>query len=155
MTNPTHETAPMSPGANWRTLIGKHGSAEFAAAFAPEAVLEASVLNGPLIGSAQIAAFFAATSSGMYEALSFTAEVNTAPSTYLEWAGRAFGLDLAGVTIVTRNAAGLIERVSLHHRPYPVVVQFAAELATRLAGKVNPWVLAGSPDQAPPTAARG
>lgn len=132
-----------------------HASTEFGSAFTPDAALEASVLNGPLVGTGQIAAFFAATSSGMYETLSFTAEVNAGPSTYLEWAGRAFGLDLAGITIVTRDPAGLIERVSLHHRPFRVVQKFAAELATRLADKVDPWLLAGSPDGALPPTVRG
>src|SRR5271156_2983848 len=130
------------PGANWRALVAKVGGREFVEAFAPTAVLEASVLAGSLIGPAQIAAFFAATSSGMYEALSFTTEVNGGSTTYLEWASRAFGLDLGGATIVSRNAAGLIERVSLHHRPFPVVLNFAAELATRLIGRVDPWALA-------------
>src|SRR5271155_5828380 len=85
------------PGGAWRALVAEHGSAQFGDAFTSDAVLDASVLNGSLVGPAQIAAFFAATSSGMYEALSFTAEVDTGSRAYLEWAGRAFGLDLEGV----------------------------------------------------------
>src|SRR5271156_5182004 len=99
-------TSRNPPGARWRQLVGKPGSAEFTAAFAPDAVLEASVLDGPLVGPQEIAAFFVATTSGMYEALSFTAEVEAGSSLYLEWSGRAFGLDLSGVTIVTRDAVG-------------------------------------------------
>jgi len=146
-------TPQKPPGAAWRALVAKHGSTQFEDSFTSDAVLEASVLNGSLVGPAQIAAFFAATSSGMYEVLSFTAEVSTGSRTYLEWTGRAFGLDLEGVTIVARNPAGLIERVSLHHRPYSVVMKFAAELATRLVGKVDPRLLAGSPLEAPASAA--
>ena len=137
------------PGDGWRALVGQHASAEFGNAFKADAVLEASVLHGPLVGPGQIAAFFAATGSGMYEALSFTAEADAGASTYLEWTGRAFGLDLAGATIITREPGGLIARVSLYHRPYAVVLKFASELATRLADKVDPWPLAGA-DRTPP-----
>jgi len=151
----SEKTPQKPPGDNWRALVSKHASREFGSAFQGDALLEASVLNGPLVGTAQIAAFFAATSSGMYEALSFTAEVNAGPSTYLEWSGRAFGLDLGGTTIVTRDPAGLIKRVCLYHRPYTAVLRFAAELATRLADEVDPWLLAGSPDGAAPPAVRG
>ena len=46
-------------------------------------------------------------------------------------------LDIAGTTIVTRNEDGLIESIRLYHRPFRAVIQFSAELAKRLAGKVD------------------
>src|SRR5258707_602654 len=65
--------------------------------------------------------------------------------TYFEWKGQAFGADIAGTTIVTRNEDGLIESIRLYHRPFRAVIQFSAELAKRLAGKVDAAMFAGGP----------
>ncbi len=66
-----------APGHDWIALVRKHGTAEFGRAFAPNATLDASVLNGPCVGVQAIAAFFAATSGGMYETIEFTHETTT------------------------------------------------------------------------------
>jgi predicted SnoaL-like aldol condensation-catalyzing enzyme len=126
------------PGQDWITIVQKNGTAEFGTAFAPSPVLEASVLNGPCVGLDAIAAFFAATSGAMYDSLAFTTETVDGNKTYLEWEGKAFGKDVGGTTILTRDNAGRIERIRLYHRPLHVLVQFSAELATRLKGKVDP-----------------
>ena len=121
-----------APGHDWIALVRKHGTAEFSWAFAPNATLDASVLNGPCVGLAAIAAFFAATSGGMYETIEFTHETTTGRKTYLEWQGTAFGKQVRGTTILTRNHEGLIEHIQLYHSPLQVVVEFARELAKRL-----------------------
>jgi hypothetical protein len=59
--------------------------------------------------------------------------------------GRAFGKDVGGTTILTRDATGLIESIRLYHRPLQIVLEFSKELAQRLKGKVNPSLL-GAPD---------
>jgi len=128
-------------GKDWSALVRKNGTEEFRRAFAQDAVLEASVLNGPLVGADQIGTFFAATSGGMYESLTFNGEVVAGDKIYLEWEGRAFGKPLGGVTVITRNGDGLISSVHLHHRPLPVVVLFSKELAARLRGKVDERLL--------------
>ena len=46
-------------------IVRKHGTAEFGKAFAPHPTPDASVLGGPCVGVQAIAAFFAATSSGI------------------------------------------------------------------------------------------
>src|SRR5713226_19324 len=130
------------PGAAWREIAKKSGTKEFAAAFEPNAVLETSVLNGPCAGVDAIAAFFAATAGGMYDALAFTHETIDGPKTYLEWEGKAFGKDVGGSTILTRNEAGLIQSIQIYHRPLPMVLQFSAELQNRLKGKVSPSLFA-------------
>src|SRR6266849_2037827 len=129
------------PGAEWREIAKKSGTKEFAAAFAPNPVLETSVLNGPCIGVDAIAAFFAATASGMYDALSFTHETVDGRKTYLEWEGKAFGEDVGGATILTRDEAGLIVGVRLYHRPLQMVRRFSADLAKRLKGKIDSSLL--------------
>jgi hypothetical protein len=132
------------PGAEWREIVGKSGTKEFAAAFAPNPVLETSVLNGPCFGVDAIAAFFTATAGGMYDSLAFTDETVDGRKTCLEWEGKAFGKDVAGTTILARDEAGLIQSIRLYHRPLPSVLQFSRELAKRLEGKVASSLLSAS-----------
>jgi hypothetical protein len=129
------------PGTGWRAIVGKAGTKEFAAAFAPDAVLDASVLNGPFVGADTIALFFATTAGGMYDSLAFTSETVNGRKTYLEWEGKAFGKDVAGTTILTRDEAGFLQSIRLYHRPLPMVLQFSRELARRLKGKVSSSLL--------------
>ena len=95
-------------------------------------------MNGPCVGSETIASVFAAVAGGMYDSLTFTSEIGDGRKTYLEWEGKTFGKDVGGATILTRNEAGLIQRVRLYHRPIQIVLQFSQELAKRLEGKVDP-----------------
>ena len=130
-----------APGHDWRSIVRKHGTAEFGEAFAAHPTLDASVLGCPCVGLAAIAAFFTATSGGMYETLEFTHEATSGRKTYLEWQGKAFGKHVGGTTILTRNSEGLIEHIQLDHSPLQVVVEFSRELAKRLQGKVDQAVL--------------
>jgi hypothetical protein len=128
-------------GSEWRTIVLKSGTREFAAAFTANPVLEASVLNRPLIGTDAIDAFFAVTASGMYDYLKFTTETVDGRKTFLEWEGGVFGRDVGGTTILTRDATGLIESVCLYHRPLQIVLEFSKVLAQRLKGEINPSLL--------------
>ncbi len=130
-----------APGQDWISIVRKNGTAEFGQAFAPNPTLDASVLNGPCVGVEAIAAFFAATSGGMYETIEFTHETTNGMKTYLEWQGKAFGKNVGGTTILTRNNEGLIENIQLYHSPLQVVVEFSRELAKRLQGKVDQALL--------------
>jgi hypothetical protein len=47
----------------------------------------------------------------MYESLAFTNETVDGRKTYLEWEGKAFGKDVGGTTILTRDEAGLSRNV--------------------------------------------
>ena len=130
-----------APGHDWLSIVRKNGTAEFGKAFAPNPTLDASVLNGPYVGVEAIAAFFAATSGGMYETIAFTHETTNGMKTYLEWQAKAFGKHVGGTTILTRNHEGLIEHIQLYHSPLQVIVEFSRELAKRLQGKVDQAVL--------------
>jgi len=134
------------PGHDWISIVRQNGTAEFGKAFAPHPTLDASVLNGPCVGVEAIAAFFAATSGGMYETIAFTHETTNGRKTYLEWQGKAFGKQVGGATILTRNTEGLIEHIQLYHSPLQVVVEFSRELAKRLQGKVDQALLIEEPD---------
>jgi hypothetical protein len=130
------------PGEDWIAIVRKNGMPEFADAFAANPVLHTSVMSGPCVGVEAIAAVFAATAGGMYDTLVFTHETVDGPKTYLEWEGNAFGKSVGGSTILTRNAAGLIQSVQIYHRPLPMVLRFSAELENRLKGKVSPSLFA-------------
>jgi hypothetical protein len=132
------ENSARAPGVEWEAIVQRNGAKESVAAFASNAVLETSTLNGPCIGAEAIATVFAAVAGGMYDSLTFTSETVDGPKTYLEWEGKAFGKDVGGATILTRNEAGLIENVRLYHRPLQMVLQFSEELAKRLEGKIDP-----------------
>jgi hypothetical protein len=127
-----------APGAEWKAIVQKNDAKESIAAFASNAVLETSTLNGPCIGAEAIATVFGAVADGMYDSLTFTSETVHGRKTYLEWEGKAFGKDVGGTTILTRDEAGLIQSVRLYHRPLQIVLQFSQELAKRLQGKVDP-----------------
>jgi hypothetical protein len=130
------------PGEDWIALVRKSGTPEFAAAFAANPVLHTSVLSGPCAGVETIATVLGASTGGMYDTLVFTHETVDGPKTYLEWEGTAFGKSVGGSTILTRDAAGLIQSIQIYHRPLPMVLQFSAELENRLMGKVSPGLFA-------------
>lgn len=130
------------PGQDWIAIVRKAGTPEFAAAFVANPVLHTSVLSGPCAGVDVLATVLAASTGGMYDSLEFTHETVDGPKTYLEWEGKAFGKPVGGSTILTRNAAGLIQSVQIYHRPLPMVLQFSAELEKRLKGKVSPSLFA-------------
>jgi hypothetical protein len=129
------------PGSEWRRIVRKSGSYEFATAFTAKPVLEASVLNRALVGTDAIDAFFAVTAHGMYDSLRFTTETVNGRKTYLEWEGSVFGKGVGGTTILTRNESRLIESIRVYHRPLQIVLEFSKELARRLNGKVDPDLL--------------
>ncbi len=114
------------PGDEWRAFVRKNGTPEFAAGFIADVSLDTAVMNGSLRGVDLVGAFFAATTK-MYDRLEFTHETVAGGKTYFEWQGQAFGADIAGTTIVTRNEDGLIESIRLYHRPFRAVIQFSAE----------------------------
>ncbi|GHO72842.1 hypothetical protein KSD_06130 [Ktedonobacter sp. SOSP1-85] len=101
-----------APGQDWISIVRKNGTAEFGKAFAPNPTLDASVLNGPCVGVEAIAAFFAATSGGMYETIEFTYETTNGMKTYLEWQGKAFGKNVGGTTILTCNREEMMNVVT-------------------------------------------
>ena len=58
--------------------------------------------------------------------------------TYLEWEVVAFGdVQLSGITVLTKNDAGQIERAAIHHRPLGGGLRFSAELRRRLTGVID------------------
>jgi hypothetical protein len=77
----------------------------------------------PIVGAADLRAFFDATRT-MYDTIAFKRETTTGSQTFLEWKGVFEGGEVAGVTVLTFDPAGLIESVRLYHRPLGAVVAF-------------------------------
>ncbi|THD50535.1 hypothetical protein [Phenylobacterium sp.] len=126
------EPIPSSlPGAVWLEIIRRPTSTAFAAAFAPDVVLEGGVLLQPVVGPTEVRRVFEATKS-LYDAIGFTLEETVAARTYLHWEGRFEGRPVSGLTVLTRTATGLIGSIALYHRPLAQVVGFASELSRRL-----------------------
>ncbi|MDT0479431.1 alpha/beta fold hydrolase [Streptomyces doebereineriae] len=131
-------STPQAPGRGWRDAFASKTDAAFAAAFAEDIVLEASVLAIPVHGRDQVKATMSAASR-IYESLEFVRETTEGPRTYLEWEATAFGgHEILGVTVLTKDDADRIAHVAIHHRPLEAALRFSAELGERLAGTVDP-----------------
>ena len=124
----TIQQEPNVPGAAWRAIINRESPEAFASAFVKDPVLVASVANAAVHGAAAIRSFFKA-SAAIYETIAFTTEVRLGHRTFLEWKGSGLGgKAIEGITIITHNDPGLIERIELYHRPLAIVLAFASEL---------------------------
>jgi len=135
------QTHPI-PGALWRSILSRESFDAFAAAFARDPVLVASVANGPVHGVPAIREFFK-TAASIYETIAFSTEASVAQRTFLEWKGTALGgKTIEGFTVIAHDAAGLIERIELYHRPLAIVVAFAAELERKLVESMGDNLLA-------------
>lgn len=141
----TMQQIPEVPGATWRAIISRESLEAFASAFAKDPVLAASVANAAVRGAPAIRAFFGA-SAAIYETFAFTSEARLGRKTLLEWKGTALGgKAVEGITIITHDASGLIERVQLYHRPLAIVLAFAGELERRLGETLGSNLFARAP----------
>jgi pimeloyl-ACP methyl ester carboxylesterase len=128
----THSTAPGSAPSGWTGAFASKSVQAFSDAFAPGIVLEASVLARPVVGREAVKTVMG-TASGIYESVKFTHETTDGQRTYLEWVAAAFGgMELRGVTILTKDEEGRIVRAAIHHRPLGAALRFSSELGKRL-----------------------
>jgi ketosteroid isomerase-like protein len=139
----------LPPGHNWLEIIKRPTPEAFAAAFTKDVVLDASVLPRSITGATDVQAFFGATRA-MFDAIAFKHEVTAGSRTYLEWEGTYQGNNIAGLTVLTKDAAGLNESIRVYYRPYNVVVAFSADLAGRLAGNMTVDPFLGSASRGHP-----
>ena len=120
----------------WRRGFADQSQSAFAQQFADEIVLEATTLAKPVKGKRSVAAVLA-TASSIYESLEFTAEAQSASTTYLQWRATAFGgIQIDGVTVLERDVSSKIVAAAIHHRPLGPVLRFSAEILDRLAGMI-------------------
>ncbi|NSL21316.1 alpha/beta fold hydrolase [Agrobacterium tumefaciens] len=127
-----------SDGAgDWKQAFSRKSANAFAEAFAEDVLLEASTLNSPIRGRENVKQVMEAASR-IYEHLEFTNSAAKEPRQYEEWKAKAFGgVEISGLTVITRNEQGQIEHVAIHHRPLGAALLFSVRLGSELKGKVN------------------
>jgi pimeloyl-ACP methyl ester carboxylesterase len=131
-------TAAAVTPQGWTTAFAEKTPDAFGKALTSDVRLEGSALCRPIEGRDQVKATMAAASA-IYESLVFTHEARAGHRDYLEWDAQAFGgVRLAGVTILTKDDAGQITDIAIHHRPLQATLTFSATLGERLAGVVDP-----------------
>jgi hypothetical protein len=75
--------------------------------------------------------------SKIYENLKFTEQAADGRQ-YVEWKAHAFeSKSLSGITVITRNAAGAITHLAIHHKPLGEALKFSAEIGQRLQGAID------------------
>lgn len=122
---------------DWKDAFASRSASAFAAALSKNVSLEASILLRPIVGRENVKLVMEAASE-IYERLEFKKETKGTDRAYLEWEASAFGgVEIHGVTIITRNEAGAIVNLAIHHRPLGAALQFSAELARRLGDKLD------------------
>ncbi len=103
-----------------------------------DVVLEGATLNKPILGRENVQHVMEAASK-IYEHLVFTTKAADGHRQYLEWTAIAFhGVELAGVTVITRNEAGSISHLAIHHRPLQGALLFSQRLGERLRDVIDP-----------------
>lgn len=132
---PTNRTPEVAEEAWTGAFAAKSGDA-FGENFTDDVVLEAGTLLKPVVGR-EHAAVCMSTASNYYSSLVFTHQAENGPRTYMEWeATGPSGVEFSGVTVLTRNDRGLIEHISISHRPLGAALEFSAEMARRTAGRL-------------------
>jgi hypothetical protein len=122
------DISPKVPSlAAWKGAFSDASGQRFSEIVAPDAVLEGSIFPRPIIGREAVWDALRLSAS-IYNSLGFTHEASCDDRTYLEWEATALGLQMWGVTVLTRNVDRLIMRVALHHRPFAAVTRFSAQL---------------------------
>jgi hypothetical protein len=139
----SHQEENLPPGYSWLEIIKRPTPEAFAAAFTKDVILDASVLPRSITGATDVRAFFGATRA-MFDAIAFKHEVTAGSRTYLEWEGTFQGNNIAGLTLLMKDATGLIESLRVYYRLYNVVIAFSADLAGRLAGNMTEDPFLGS-----------
>jgi hypothetical protein len=122
----------------WTGAFAQQSADAFGSALADDVVLEAATLRVPVRGKKDVQATMQAASA-YYTSLMFTHEAVNGRRTYLEWEAEApTGTKFSGITILARNADGLIGHIAIHHRPLDAALEFSAEMSRRTQGKIAP-----------------
>lgn len=123
-------SADVIPGAFWREIVTRPTLDDFARAFRPDVTFETTTCRRKVHGPANMHTLLSAMSS-LNTSLVFTRELARSDRTNLEWVGRAFDIDVAGITVVQWDDARRSVSVELNQRPLAAVVAFAVALAQR------------------------
>jgi drug/metabolite transporter superfamily protein YnfA len=104
---------------------------------APNATLISSVLNRPLQSRDAVIKVIQAV-GGLYEAHAVVFQAPVGDRILLEYDALAFGgVAVHGVVMLSRNPAGEISEVSVHHSPLEAVSKISAALRERLSAELG------------------
>lgn len=118
--------------ATWETAFSDPSGAGFATMAVDGVTLEGSVFPNTISGRDQVFRTMSAAAA-LYTRLGFVFETVTDERTYMEWEAEAFGLAIAGVTVLSIDPNGWVTQIALHHRPLAVVERFSHALKPHLA----------------------
>ncbi|MBB4640186.1 alpha/beta fold hydrolase [Rhizorhapis suberifaciens] len=119
-------------GSDWKAAFSERSAQAFGMALADDVVLEAVALYRPVRGRERVQQVMEAASK-IYEFLEFTDQASEGRNQYLQWRAKAFGgISISGITIISRNEAGQIAQVAIHHRPLAAAMKFSATLGESL-----------------------
>ncbi|MDB5040608.1 MAG: hypothetical protein JWN27_1334 [Candidatus Eremiobacteraeota bacterium] len=127
----------------WRAALSDETA--FGEAVTPQVRLEGSIYAAPLSGREKVWIALR-TAGGITEALNFIHESTTSDRSYLEWELEALGQRFEGVTVLSFDSSGLIDKVALHHRPLGGVLAFSAEMGRRLGNSLGPDMFFQAPE---------
>ncbi|MDL2400293.1 alpha/beta fold hydrolase [Rhizobium mayense] len=124
--------------SDWKNAFAQKSASTFADAFADDVVLEAAVLVKPVVGRDNVKRVMEAAASKIYARVEFTESANDGSQQYLQWeADDLDGVAYKGITIISRNAAGKIANVAIHHRPLGALLGFSYKLGQHLKGVID------------------
>ena len=109
----------------------------FAKLVSPDVTLEETIFVAPIDGREKVWAAVR-TAGRITDSLRFTHESSAADRRHLEWGLEALGHRLNGVSVISFDGSGLIDRVAFYQRPLAGVLAFSAEMGRRLGNSVGP-----------------
>lgn len=122
---------------SWNGAFAAKSKEAFGETLTEDVVLEGAALMVPVKGRSDVQTVMS-TAKEYYKALRFTHEATSGPRTYMEWeATGASGVEFSGVTVLARNEEGLIEHISISHRPLAAILEFSGEMNRRTQGKLE------------------
>ena len=121
-----------SSASDWRAAFSKKTQSAFGQAFAADVSIEAVTLIKPVHGRENVQRVMEAASQ-IYGSLTFTDQVTSGSKQYIEWVAEAHeGVKFAGVTVLTRDEAGAIAHIAIHHRPMEAAIFFSKKMGEKL-----------------------
>jgi hypothetical protein len=124
--------------------LADESGAKFGEVVTPHVRLEGSIFARPIGGREKVWTSLR-TAGGITDTLSLTLESTASDRSYLEWEAQALAQRFEGVTVLTLDGSGLIDKVAIHHRPLGAVLTFSAEMGRRLENSVGPGVFYQAP----------
>jgi pimeloyl-ACP methyl ester carboxylesterase len=124
----------LASAGDWKGVFSSRSTSNTTHVFADDVVLDASVMPTPARGREAVSSVMDAASK-IYSEVRFTDSAATGNKQYLEWVatGRD-GVEYRGITILTRDIAGALAHIAIHHRPLGAAMHFSKTLAAALKG---------------------